>query len=148
MTVSNWEQRKECSRRYLRRRAEATELYRIVYHFHEQLEWSWESRFQQRYGCLRAEVILALQKYLDCGILAHGAARARCEKCQHSILIAFSCKQRGICPACATKRALIFAENLHENILELVPHRHCVFSLPKRLRAFFRYDRKKAWNSI
>jgi len=91
-----------------------------LYHFHEQLEWNWESRFQERYGCLRDEVIAALQKYLDCGLLAYGAARARCQKCNHSILIAFSCKQRGVCPSCATKRSLIFAENLHENVLELI----------------------------
>ena len=40
-------------------------------------------------------------------------------------------------------------------MLEDVPHRHVVFSLPKRLRPFFRYDRslsgilfKSAWRSI
>lgn len=38
------------------------------------------------------------------GILAHGFARARCDECGHDFLIAFSCKGRGICPSCNTRR--------------------------------------------
>lgn len=37
--------------------------------------------------------------YLECGILAHGFARARCEECGHERMIPFSCKSRGICPS-------------------------------------------------
>jgi len=36
---------------------------------------------------------------------------------------------------------LLFAERLHEEVLEPVPHRHLVLTLPKMIRAFFRYDR-------
>jgi len=50
-----------------------------------------------------------------------------------------------------TKRAVKFAEHRHEN----VPNRHVVFTIPKRLRGYFRYDRKlntvlfrAAWGSI
>lgn len=42
--------------------------------------------------------------YLECGILAHGFARARCEDCDHERLIPFSCKGRGICPSCNGRR--------------------------------------------
>jgi len=42
--------------------------------------------------------------YLRCGILAHGFAGARCEDCGHERLIPFSCKGRGICPSCNTRR--------------------------------------------
>jgi hypothetical protein len=34
-----------------------------------------------------------------------------------------------------------FGEHLYDSVLEKVPHRHCGFTLPKRLRVFFRYDR-------
>ncbi len=34
-----------------------------------------------------------------------------------------------------------FAEHIHANVLEDVPQRHIVFTIPKRLRVFFKYDR-------
>jgi hypothetical protein len=34
-----------------------------------------------------------------------------------------------------------FGEHLYDSVLEKVPHRHCGFTLPKRLRIYFRYDR-------
>jgi len=34
-----------------------------------------------------------------------------------------------------------FGEHLYDSVLERVPHRHCGFTLPKRLRVYFRYDR-------
>jgi len=69
--------------------------------------------------------------------------------------VAFSCKKRGLSPSCAAKRAVKFAEHLYEEVLEDVPHRHIVLTIPKRLRGFFRYDRalndilfKAAWGAI
>ena len=32
---------------------------------------------------------------LECGVLAHGFARVRCESCKDELLVAFSCKGRG-----------------------------------------------------
>ena len=53
------------------------------------------------------------------------------------------------------KRAVKFAEHLHDEVLEPVANRHVVFTIPKRLRAYFRYDRglnailfRAAWGSI
>ena len=42
--------------------------------------------------------------YLQCGILAHGFVRLGCDTCPHQMLLAFSCKKRGFCPACAGRR--------------------------------------------
>ena len=84
----------------------------------------------------------AFDEYLNCGILAHGCARAYCANCKHSSLIAFSCKRRGLCPSCDTKRGLIFAEHVDQNLLLALPHRHLVFTLPKRLRIYFKFNRK------
>ena len=150
-----WELSRAKQLKYSRRKPEETQLYRIVYHNRQELEYQWEDRFQSEYGVLRDVVKDTLDSYLNCGILAHGAARVRCPRCNHSVLIAFSCKKRGICPSCQAKRAIIFAEHLHSQILAPIPHRHIVFSIPKRLRIYFRYERKlnslllkSAWLSI
>lgn len=54
----------------------------------------------------------------------------------------FLLQRRGVCPSCQAKRAVLFAENLHRNVLLAQPHRHLVFSLPKRLRIYFKFDRR------
>jgi len=72
------------------------------------------------------------------GILAHGFARVRCPDCRHEYLLAFSCKQRCLCPSCHAKHQVAFGELVTEEILEPVPHRHVVLSLPRRLWPFFR----------
>jgi hypothetical protein len=137
-----WEKAKEKLQHYRRRTPEVSELYQIVYHSRADLSVQWEMRFQHHYGCLRDEVLKAFDEYLNCGILAHGAARVYCDGCKHSLLIAFSCKRRGVCPSCGAKRAVKFAEHIHREVIEDIPHRHTVFTIPKRLRVFFRYDRK------
>ncbi len=47
---------------------------------------------------------LAFEKYLQCGIFAHGFVRVRFDDCGHDFLMAFSCKGRGVCPSCTTLR--------------------------------------------
>jgi hypothetical protein len=47
-----------------------------------------------------------------------------------------------VCPSCGAKRAVKFAEHIYNEVIEDIPHRHTVFTIPKRLRAFFKYDRK------
>lgn len=39
-----------------------------------------------------------LRGYLRCGVFAHGFVRARCDECDHDLLVAFSCKGRGVLP--------------------------------------------------
>jgi len=39
-------------------------------------------------------------KFLRCGVLAHGFARVRCGACGFERLLPFSCKGRGFCPSC------------------------------------------------
>ena len=71
----------------------------------------------------------------------NGCAYLECTDCQYSELLAFSCKQRTLCPSCSAKRALTFSENLIDNVLEDVPHAHVVFTVPKRLRPYFKFNR-------
>ena len=141
-TCRNWERAKAKLLHYRRREPEGTPLYRIVYHGRDELPRVWEERFQPTYGVLREEVLATFDEYLNCGLLQHGAARVYCDSCKQSLLVAFSCKKRGLCPSCNAKRAVKFGEHLYDSVLERVPHRHCGFTLPKRLRVFFRYDRR------
>jgi len=109
-----WEKAKEKLQHYRRRTPEASVLYQIVYHSRDDLSFQWESRFQHQYGCLRDEVVKTFDEYLNCGILAHGAARVYCDGCKHSLLIAFSCKRRGVCPKCkAQMRIIAFIQDEH-----------------------------------
>ena len=78
--------------------------------------------------------------YLECGILAHGFARARCEDCGHERLIPFSCKGRGICPSCNARRMCEVAAHLADHVLPHVPTRQWVLSVPKRLRPYLHHD--------
>jgi len=55
-------------------------------------------------GGLPRYVERELAAYLRCGILAHGFARVRCQTCRDEIVVAVSCKSRGICPSCTARR--------------------------------------------
>jgi hypothetical protein len=140
---------------YRRREPETSVLYRLVCQYFHQLKTEWELRFQSKYGVLRSEVTRSFEQYLTCGILDYGCAKAWCPSCHHAFLVAFSCKRRGCCPSCAAKRAVMFAENLHAKVLGAVPVRHMVFTIPKRIRPYFQYDRQllaaiatAAWDAI
>jgi hypothetical protein len=56
--------------------------------------------------------------------------------------VALSCKTRGFCPSCHAKRGVLWAEWLTGEVLAAVPHHQWVFTVPKRLRVFFLYDRR------
>jgi hypothetical protein len=80
------------------------------------------------------------RQYLTCGILANGFARARCDHCGHDYLVAFSCKGRGVCPSCNTRRMDETAAHLVDHVFPQVPVRQWVLSMPKRLRYFLHQD--------
>ena len=82
----------------------------------------------------------AFRRYLDCGILANGFARAHCDECGHDFLIAFSCKGRGVCPSCNTRRMAETAAHLVDHVFPRLPVRQWVLSVPKRLRYFLQRD--------
>jgi hypothetical protein len=96
---------------YRRRRPERTLLYRTV-------QTHFETWLALRRGeCDDADAVAGyvereFRRYLECGILAHGFARAHCAQCGHDFLIAFSCKGRGVCPSCNTRRMVETAAHL------------------------------------
>ena len=122
---------------YQRRRPEQTLWYRTVQsHFETWLELS-TGEFNESPP---AHVENAFRRYLECGILARGFARAHCDECGHDFLIAFSCKGRGVCPSCNTRRMVETAAHLADHVFPKLPVRQWVLSVPKRLRYFLQRD--------
>ena len=124
---------------YRRRRPERTPLYRVVQGHFETY------RALVREGHCDAEGVPAyvereFGRYLECGILAHGFARTFCEACQHDFLIAFSCRGRGVCPACNARRMVETAAHLADHVMPRLPVRQWVLSVPKRLRYYLQTD--------
>jgi len=117
-----------------------TLLYRVVQeHFETYLSLSTEGWDDNP---VPAYVEREFRRYLECGILAHGFARARCPECGHDFLVAFSCKGRGVCPSCNARRMAETAAHLVDHVFPPLPVRQWVLSLPKRLRYFLRQNRK------
>ena len=122
---------------YLPRRPTETVLYRAVrLHLETFLAHAEESYAAPLPRYVRDE----LRGYLRCGVFAHGFVRARCEACQHELLVAFSCKGRGVCPSCAGRRMNEVAAHLVDRVLPAVPVRQWVLSLPYALRQLPAFD--------
>jgi len=140
---------------YTQRNPRKSQYYKCVEIHFEELENIWEEKYQYNYGYWRNHITNVIYKYLDCGDLHLGFARMKCKDCNNEYLLPFSCKKRHFCPSCHQKRVVEFGEYLAVDVLKEVPHRHWVFSMPKRLRIFFMYDRKLlaklskcAWNVL
>ncbi len=122
---------------YRRRRPERTLLYRTV----QTHLATWLALHDDGTGETAPAVTeREFRRYLECGILAHGFARARCADCGHDFLVAYSCKCRGVCPSCTTRRMVETAAHLADHVIPRLPVRQWVLSVPKRLRI--------TWNTI
>ncbi len=80
------------------------------------------------------------ERYLRCGVLAHGFARFQCGNCGHDHLVPLSCKGRGLCPSCAGRRMTALTHHVMDAELPHVPVRQWVLSLPHPLRYRLAYD--------
>jgi len=127
---------------YRPRHPERTVLYRVLFHHFDRFLTEYESRFEREYGFFRPVVKEVVEKYLDCGNPRSGFARIRCPDCAEERLVMFSCRTRGFCPSCHAKRVEEWGEWMRETLLLDVPHRQIVFTIPKRLRVFFKFDRR------
>ncbi|MFH1464836.1 MAG: transposase, partial [Pseudomonadota bacterium] len=120
---------------YRRRRPERTVLHRVVReHLETFLQRAREEVLDD--DPVPAHVDRTFREYLACGLLCHGFARARCPACGLDLLIAFSCKRRGLCPSCEARHRAETAAHLVDHVLPRVPVRHWVLSLPRRVRFF------------
>jgi hypothetical protein len=130
-------------KRYNPRHPERTLLYQTVAeHYETWLDPTSAGQFEGHsdYRIPKPYVRRAFAKYLQCGVFAHGFARARCGDCGHDFFVAFSCKGRGVCPSCNTRRMAETAAHLTDHAFPRLPVRQWVLSVPKRLRYFMQRD--------
>ncbi|MEO7035641.1 MAG: transposase zinc-binding domain-containing protein, partial [Polyangiaceae bacterium] len=116
---------------YRQHRSEQTGLYRLVAEHFESFLLEVGARYSKG---LPPYVEREFRKYLECGIHAFGFLRARCKTCQKELLVAFSCKQRGVCPSCNARRMCGTAAHLTDRVLPSVALRQWVLSVPFELR--------------
>jgi hypothetical protein len=126
-----------CARVYRPRRPRETALFQLLESLYDTVKGVWEERFETRYGFWRGRWDDVVARYLDCGDWSSGFARVRCGTCAEEFLVAFSCKERGLCPSCGAKRGAELAAFVAEEVIEEVGHAQWVFTVPKMLRFFF-----------
>jgi hypothetical protein len=124
--------------RYQRRRPESTLLYQLIERHYPRLLTTLAERDQPLPKYVRQE----FEDFLTCGRLEHGFLRLRCEACHAEKLVAFSCKRRGFCPSCGTKRMVESAALLVDEVLPHEPMRQWVLSVPYPLRFLFAREPK------
>jgi len=102
-----------------RRRPEEAILYRLV-----QGQWNtFVQRLEAGERVVPRFCIREVEASLRCGILAHGFARVICDACKKEEVVAFSCKGRGFCPSCGTRRMVDTAAWLVDRVLPAVQGR-------------------------
>jgi len=140
---------------YRPRNPRATALYQILEDYFETFTSVYDDRYQQSHGYWRPVIAEVVNRYLDCGVLNNGFARIRCPDCRDELLLTLSCKAKAFCPSCAAKRRAELSARLLDDILVPVPHSLWTFTIPKRLRPWFKFDRNLlgklclcAWKSL
>jgi ribosomal protein S27E len=74
-----------------------------------------------------------VERYLGCGDLRRGFVQVKCGDCRRTELVALSCKQRGLCPSCGTRRSHQTAAACGA-LLPEVAYRQWTLSAPYRAR--------------
>lgn len=82
------------------------------------------------------------EAYLDCGIITRGFVRFACETCRHERIVALSCKKRGFCSSCGSRRMAETAAHLVDHVFPEVGIRQYVFSFPVQIRYLLLRDSK------
>jgi len=126
------------SRSYVRRAPEHGVLHRVVREHLQTFLWELDRREHERGAPLFVK--REFQRFVRCGVLAHGFARFRCTGCGTERLVAFSCKGRGFCPSCGGRRMTERAAHLIDHVLPRAPVRQWVLSLPFELRYRLAWD--------
>ena len=118
-------------------------------HF-DAFEENYETKYSEKYGTYRIiRIKETVERFIECGDYSKGIARIKCTNshCKYEYFRPFAacaeiaCKSWYLCPSCNQKRLLLFSEHLSENVLLNLPHRQFLFTLPKLLRVYFKYDR-------
>ena len=128
------------SRSYVRRAPAHGVLHRVVRGHLQTFLWELDRREHERGAPLFVK--REFQRFVRCGVLAHGFARCRCNDCGADRLVAFSCKGRGFCPSCGGRRMTERAAHLVDHVLPRAPVRQWVLSLSFELRYRLAWDHR------
>ena len=96
---------------YQQRRPEKTTLYGLVKDNYKTFLLDREEECRTVAPYIRRE----FEQYLRCGILAYGFGRFYCSTCKKDLLVPFSCKKRGFCSSCCSRRMAETAIHLVDN---------------------------------
>ncbi len=121
---------------YERHRPESTVLYQAVARAWPKIEVEYAVNEQ----AIAPHVTSEFQRYSRCGILEHGFVRLYCKDCQAERVIGFSCKGRGFCPSCGSRRALQRADRLEREVWPLAKARQWVLTFPHQTRFWLLRD--------
>lgn len=81
-----------------------------------------------------------LRRYIVCGSPALGFARIKCRSCGYERLLPLSCKNRGICPSCTSRRMSEEAAYLVDMVLPRSRYRQWTFTFPWPIRRLMARD--------
>jgi hypothetical protein len=119
---------------YRPRRPQTTAFYRVIADHLETMLQDARDRSAHGYGLPR-HVEQSFRRFLDCGLVERGFARAQCASCRYEMLVPFSCKVRGLCPSCESRHMASGAADLVDHILPHdVDYRQWTLSFPRWLR--------------
>jgi hypothetical protein len=82
----------------------------------------------------------AFRRYLGFGLLQNGFSLFRRPGCGPEAPVAFSCKERGLCPSCAGRRMADVSTHLFDFVLPKAPVRQWVLSVPRPVRYLLARD--------
>ena len=122
---------------YARREPEKTVLHQGVRaHLEAFLRWTRDNYNKP----LPRYVERELRRFLSCGLLDRGLTRLRCPRCGKDMLVAHSCKGRGVCPSCAGRRMAATALHIAANVLPDCPVRQWGLVVPYPVRRLLAAD--------
>jgi len=96
----------------------------------------------EEHGGVPSFVLRAVQRFLACGDLSRGFVRVKCDLCDLEMKVAFSCKERSVCPSCSARRAALGAAHLVDHVLPRVAWRQWTLAFPRALRIALLKDEK------
>jgi ribosomal protein S27E len=123
---------------YQPRHPEDSPFFKVLEANLDAFEHNFSTLYQSKLGFWRPVIRTSLEKFMKCGDLREGFARVRCIDCGDEKFVAFSCKQRSCCPSCDKKRSIVLGRRLTAEVIQPVVHRQWVFTIPKRLRIYYR----------
>lgn len=105
------------------------------------LEDHWYGFLNKYKDKIRPNVKKEVEKVLKCKDIKHGFIELKCDKCNITKKIGFTCKSR-FCTSCGKIYTDNWINNMLGNLIN-VKHRHIVFTIPEELREFFGMDRQR-----